>query len=534
MIRREPEYYVTGYNEPDASRAPFYLRALVFDGEQGDFNAGLIEEFNLMMGRQEKMRARGLKNEYAAGKAPSKIVIINASHDNLPASYETARVFREYLKTGGHAASVKVVNTREGLLAELEDDAAGVLLMSQCVDKNVYNTRLAEELEKKGVVIVPGKSTAPGGIFSDKDSTYKLLSDNGKKWDEVARYRKIEVQGRTVTQVVDGIFSAVEELREETRTGTFFVKPNEGGGGLGGFRITKRDEGYLIPDLSKVSGDVAEIHPTFIDFDTDDHAKIRELLWIYRLFASDEKMTANYLKVRLPVEDKSETEAVNVVKEYLKGCEHKRTRRLESMSLSRETAKQRLVKAIRAFEDKFNRRYIPLVNEHIDFGLWGLRAHLRLSRGGPVLEAMYHRVFQLGFTEEGVGYLGADNISNKQTGDLEIIRLGPVNPVMVESIGGKTALFDTLIKGVNALLSLDTLLPVEEKGRVPLRLQLDLAAVSRRIGEGNADTARGLCLASRWGVFAANTAEWLEDSLAYYAWKKTHEEAAGNKNNSAG
>ncbi|MFH1553064.1 MAG: hypothetical protein ABID83_05460, partial [Candidatus Omnitrophota bacterium] len=62
--------------------------------------------------------------------------------------------------------------------------------------------------------------------------------------------------------------------------------------------------------------------------------------------------------------------------------------------------------------------------------------------------------------------------------------------------------------------------PEEETGRVPLRLQLDLATVSQRIGEGNADTARGLCLASRWPKFVENAREWLEDSFVYYDWKK--------------
>ena len=138
----------------------------------------------------------------------------------------------------------------------------------------------------------------------------------------------------------------------------------------------------------------------------------------------------------------------------------------------------------------------------------------------PVLEAMYHRIFQLGFTEEGLGYLGSDNISNKQTGDLEILRLGPVNKIMVDSIGGEKALFETLTKGVEALVLLSGLLPEEDKRRVPLRLQLDLAAVSKRIGEGNADTARGMSLASRWPVFVQNAREWLEDSLDYYASRK--------------
>ena len=231
-------------------------------------------------------------------------------------------------------------------------------------------------------------------------------------------------------------------------------------------------------------------------------------------------MADNYLKVKLPVIDKPDKGSIGVLREYLAGSELKRHRKLAGMVLSPDQARKKLTEAIKIFEKKFYRRYVPLVNEHIDFGLWGLRAHYRLSSEGPILETMYHRVFQLGFTEEGLGYVGSDNISNKQTGDLEITRLGPVNEIMLDAIGGEKALFDTLFTGAEALAALTGLVPEEERGHIPLRLQLDLAAISRRIGEGNADTARGLCLASRWPEFVRNAEEWLEDSLGYYGWKK--------------
>ncbi|MGD2279369.1 MAG: hypothetical protein PVH45_04685, partial [Candidatus Omnitrophota bacterium] len=301
---------------------------------------------------------------------------------------------------------------------------------------------------------------------------------------------------------------------------TFFVNPHEGGGGLGRFRITKTKKGYIIPDLSKVSGDVSSIHPTFLGLDTSNEAKMRELLWIYRLFSSDERMTTNYLWIDLPIEGADDATALKILKDYLEGCAEKRKMKLAKMEMDPAEAERKLVSAIRIFEKKFNRRYTPLVNEHIDFGLWGLRAHYRLSGKGPRLETIYHRIFQLGFTEEGIGYLGADNISNKQTGELEILRLGPVNEIMLESIGGRKVLFDILLKGAEALASLADLEPEEKRNRIPIRLQLDLATVSQRIGEGNADTARGLCLASRWTEFVRNAREWLEDSLSYYSWKK--------------
>lgn len=521
MIKRDPEYYTTGFDGKDPGKAPFYLRSLVFDGEEGDFNMDLINRFNEFLAREGlSFDFRLLDEGTDASNLPKKIVIINASHDDLPTSYETRRIFEERCKAKGASILVVVVNTSEELEKELSSDIEKTLIMSQCVDKKVYNVEKVEELSKKGAVIVPGAITAPGSIFSDKGSTYRLLSDEGKDWSRVARYEQVPVIDKKVEEVVDDIFTAIDKLQREIDQTTFFIKPHEGGGGLGGFRIAKTEKGYIIPDLSKVTGDNSAIHPTFIDFDVNNEKKLKELLWIYRLFEQDEKTAANYLKVKLPMTGKDDKKDMEVLKEYIESSEEKRHKKLAAMVMKDDEAREKLVKAIKAFEKKFDRRYEPLVNEHIDFGLWGLRAHYRLSKRGPVLETMYHRVFQLGFTEEGLGYLGADNISNKQTGDLEIIRLGPINKIMIDSIGGEKILFATLHKGAEALIELIKLLPEDEKRRVPIRVQLDLAAVSQRIGEGNADTARGLCLASRWTEFVRNGAEWLDDSFAYYAWKK--------------
>ena len=520
MIERDPKYYTTGHTGEDPYKAPFYLRSLVFDNEGGDLNTHLINEFNSFLQEEGRFRKQRLVlDEEGAEKFPEKIIVVNASHDNLPTSYETARIFEDYCKSKGHSVPAKVINRKEELDREIKSKPEGTLLISQCVDKKVYNVHLAEEYEKLGVVTVPGKVTAPGSVFSDKDSTYRLLSDEGKDWSKVARYKKVPIEGKRIEDVVDGVFEAIDDLENKTGDVTFFVKPHEGGGGLGGFRITKAEEGYIIPDLSKVSGDSSEIHPTFIDFDFESKTKLHELLWVYRLFKSDEKLTKNYLKVDLPI-SANDDKSIETLKDYILSSKAKRDRKLASMVIEKKTAHKQLVEAIGVFEKKFQRKYIPLVNEHIDFGLWGLRAHYRLSCKGPVLETMYHRVFQLGFTEEGLGYVGSDNISNKQTGDLEITRLGPINEIMLESIGGREALFATLLEGAEALVSLAKLSPEEERYYVPLRLQLDLAAISRRIGEGNADTARGLCLASRWTEFVRNAQEWLEDSLRYYAWKK--------------
>ena len=520
MIQREAKYYTTGYDGVNPCESPFYLRSLVFDGENGDYNNFLINEFNQYIESKEELNkirldySEGMRKQY-----PKKIVIINASHDDLPTSYETARVFEEYILKNKLSINVSVVNSHESLIEKINEDDE-TIIVSQCVDKKVYNIELAKELKKKGVVAIPGEITAPGSVFSDKDSTYKLLSDDGKDWGEVARYEKVSVENKEVHQVVCEIFDAVDKLSGELGDNVFFVKPHEGGGGLGGFRITKTVDGYIIPDLSKVTGDSSEIHPTFVDIDTEDKTKLVELLWIYRLFAKNDAMKKNYIKVDLKIDDLDDETAINILKKYIVDSEEHRHKKLSEMVLSKEEAQKKVSDAIKIFEKKFNKRYTPLVNEHIDFGMWGLRAHYRLTKNGPKLETMYHRIFQLGFTKEGIGYLGADNISNKQTGDLEITRLGPINEIMVSSIGGKDKLFETLHKGAKAVVLLTNLLSDEEKDKVPLRVQLDLAAVSKRIGEGNADTSRGLCLASRWDNFVNNAEDWLEDIFKYYSWRR--------------
>jgi len=520
MIEREARFYTAGYDGELPEEAPLYVRSLVFDETEGDFNEELIQAFNRFLIEKNIFPEHRLIKNGTLKARPRKIIVINASQDDLPTSYETARVFSEYLEEEGMDIPVKVVNTWQDLVTELEPGPEDTLVISQCVDKKVYNKELAERMEARGIVIVPGKVTAPGGIFSDKDSTYRLLSDNGRVWDNVARYIKIDVDSRSVEDVVGHIFRALNRLAKDTGDTVFFVKPHEGGGGLGGFRITKKDGGYIIPDLSKLTGDSSGIHPTFINIDTGDAARLRELLWIYRLFGSDEKLRSNYLFVDLPVIDTDDDKAVDILKEYIEGCKEKMERKISGMVKGEKEAREELINAIKVFERKFGRRYIPLINEHIDFGLWGLRAHYRLTGAGPRLEAMYSRIFQLAFTGEGIGYLGADNISNKQTGELEALRVGPVNEIMVRSIGGREVLFNTLVKGASALTKLADTLSDQEKERLPLRVQLDLAVLSQRIGEGNADTARGLSLCSRWTEFIKNNREWLDDSLAYYNWKK--------------
>ena len=91
---------------------------------------------------------------------------------------------------------------------------------------------------------------------------------------------------------------------------------------------------------------------------------------------------------------------------------------------------------------------------------------------------------------------------------------------MVNAIGGEENLNRALTVGARSMAYLVDLQPPELRDRVPVRVQTDLAAPSALLCEGNADTARGLSLASTWDRLVKNTREWLEDGLAYYSWIK--------------
>jgi hypothetical protein len=127
----------------------------------------------------------------------------------------------------------------------------------------------------------------------------------------------------------------------------------------------------------------------------------------------------------------------------------------------------------------------------------------------------------LALTEEGVSYVGSDNISNKHTGVLESVRLTPIKETMVNTVGGRTAFLDLLKRGGLAASALVATQEPELRCRIPVRCQLDIAPIDGKIGEGNADTARGQALGTRWPDFVANMREWIQDCLKYYSMRKS-------------
>jgi hypothetical protein len=127
----------------------------------------------------------------------------------------------------------------------------------------------------------------------------------------------------------------------------------------------------------------------------------------------------------------------------------------------------------------------------------------------------------MALTEEGVSYVGSDNISNKHTGVLESVRLTPIKEVMVNTVGGRTAFLDLLKKGGLAASALVATQEPELRCRIPVRCQLDIAPIDGKIGEGNADTARGQALGTRWPDFVANMQDWFQDCLKCYSMQKS-------------
>lgn len=525
-ISRDPSNYTKGYDEydgVDAQKAPFYLKVKSLDDERSLYSMQLIDEFNDWVSNLDDAEKDTLKT-CKTKEFPEIVILIDGSSFFLPTSPETMRIFKEESKKLGKTIQFHKVNTKEELLESAKINPSRTLIYSQCTSRDIYNVATARQLKKEGVVIVPGVSTAPGGIFSDKARTNNLLKGNERDSRLVAMGYLILHENRTAREVAEEILNEADRISSEHKIDNFFIKPILGGGGLGGFRLMIYNNGYVIPDLSKVTGKKEEAQSSLMDTDIDNEHVIRELVWIYNIFFSKKPLKRNYIKTEIydPVVTNDTNDQMELMKSYLQSGYGKRDMLYTKAKISRNVTIDTLTDAIEAFEKKFNRRYAPIIEEHIDFGTWGLRAHYRLSSRGVLLESMYGRIFQMEFGPYGIGYVGSDNISNSQTGELELDRLEVPNEIMVNAIGGKEKLFRTLYKGARTVYILNKRLPEGEISRVPIRLEVDLAPVSGLIGEVNADTARGLVLGTSWNKFENNTLEWFYDGLGYYSRKKEY------------
>lgn len=520
------ELYSLGHEGP-ITQAPFYLHALGFDSEPGKLGVELISSFNKLAQKDEELSKYAL-NLPTATHFPETIVLIDASNDRLPTGPESFRVLQDEIKRLRIQAHFLLVNSKKELLTAVNKNPESTLVISECVDSKAYNIEVLDELERMGVVVLPGRVTAPGAIFSNKGKTYQMLQDAGKE-ELLARYVTVPASQMNTSQVVSTILDNVDKLSRDWNTDRFFVKPVTGGSGVGGFRISRTNSGYFVPDLSKVTGDAFEILPIRMDVDPQDDHRLDELLWIFSLFSSDPYYNRQYMWINLEtLKNRYETgKDREALRQHLLKTAAIQTAKAEERSLDRDSMHAKLEAAVRRYEAHFNKRYDPVFCEHIDFGAWGLRAHYRLTQRSVELESVYARIFQLALTEEGVSYVGSDNISNKHTGVLESVRLTPIKEAMVNTVGGRTAFLDLLKRGGHAALALVATQEPDLRCRIPVRCQLDIAPIDGKIGEGNADTARGQALGTRWSDFVQNMREWFQDCLKYFSVRKS-----GNKESS--
>jgi hypothetical protein len=522
-IKRLVELYTLGHEGP-ANEAPFYLHALGFDGEPGKLGAELISAFNKQAQADQELSKYALDLPPAV-HFPDTVVLIDASNDRLPTGPESFRVLKDEIARSDIKARCVLVNTRPELMEAVNANPGSTLVISECVDSGAYNLEVLENLEQMGVIVLPGRVTAPGSIFSNKGSTYQMLQDAGQE-DLLARYVTVPASQMNTSRVVASILDNVDKFSGEWNTRRFFVKPVTGGSGVGGFRISLTDRGYFVPDLSKVTGDALEIQPIHLDLDPHDDRRLDELLWIFSLFSADPYYRKQYMWLDLEtLKDRYGTgDDREALRQHLLKTGSVHTDGAQERSLDRAGMQAKLEEAIRRYEEYFSKRYDPVFCEHIDFGAWGLRVHYRLTRRGIQLECIYARIFQLALTEEGVSYVGSDNISNKHTGVLEAVRLTPIKEVMVNTVGGHAAFLDLLKRGGLAALELISTQQSDLRRRIPVRCQIDIAPIDGKIGEGNADTARGQALGTRWSSFTADMREWFQDCLRHYSLRKSNNE----------
>ena len=273
--QRFVELYSLGHKGP-ITEAPFYIHALGFDGEPGKLGVELISSFNKLAQKEEELSKYALDLPNVE-HFPDTIVLIDASNDRLPTGPESFRVLQDKIKQLGIKANCHLVNTREELLAAVNKNPTSALVISECVDSRAYNIEVLDILEGMGVVVLPGRVTAPGSIFSNKGNTYQMLQDAGKE-ELLARYVTVPASQLDTSQVVSTILDNVDTFSQHWNTSRFFVKPVTGGSGVGGFRISRTNSGYFVPDLSKVTGEALEILPIRMDVDPQDNHRLDELL----------------------------------------------------------------------------------------------------------------------------------------------------------------------------------------------------------------------------------------------------------------
>ena len=429
------------------------------------------------------------------------------------------------MKQLGLSIPIRVLNRREDLLTRAARAPKKLLVISQTAQRSLYDATLAKVLEERGIVVVPGSLTAPGGPLSNKKTTYELLSGNGA--DEpppnkdghgprlTANYEVVELNGGKPADTAATILDRASMLSKKWGVTTFFIKPQEGGGGRGCFRLDVYPHGFGLPDLSRlgVATDHATPLPLSLDPQNDDH--LQAMNWLAHRFEDSPATSKAYISAQRTGDVASPAD----FGELLRNCTPRLESKLRASSRSREDSIRLLADAIKNYEQVFDARYLPLICNWIDFGLFSVRVHLRLSREGPVVETLYARLFPVEFSYDSIGVVGVDSITNHTGEGMELNRYAPLVPPLVAYAGGAERLCEKIRGAFDAFARFSSLLAPDERSRVPVRAEFDLSPLNGLIAEGNADPVRAQCANSRWDRFSHNCAQWMEDALSYYSWK---------------
>ncbi len=495
----------------------------------GDLNEDLLESLNHWAARESRFANLRIQADASPLRRPREILLLDGSPSRLPLTMETARVMSAHLNHLGLSIPVKVLNRREELLARAAKAPKELLVISQAAQRSLYDETLAKILESRGIAVVPGPLTAPGGPLSNKKTTYELLNGNragrqilnadGHPRQLMAKYEVVELNGGGAEETAAAILDAADALAKRWNTTTFFVKPQEGGGGRGCFRLDVYPDGFGLPDLSKLGIATDNTTPLPLSLDVENHSHLEAIDWLIHRFRASPSTAKAYVRTKRTTPIGRNNTLPGALRKILRDSAPRLESELRASSRSPKDAIRLLANAIENYEQVFDARYLPLICDWIDFGLFSVRVHLRLSREGPIAETLYARLFPIEFSDDSIGIVGVDSITNRTEGGMELNRYTPLVPALVAYAGGAERLCEKIRGAFYAFTRFLSLTLPEERGRIPIRAEFDLSPLNGLIVEGNADPVRAQCANSRWRRFRKNCTQWMEDALSFYSWK---------------
>ncbi|MBS3060761.1 MAG: hypothetical protein J4432_04620 [DPANN group archaeon] len=522
-IERQPEYLPEFYEQSKACADHFDIEDEAV-GYHRELLLGINAKIKEKLGKRHSLTTLGDE----INVLPERVVIIDGTSVGLPFGRQMERSINYYLEKwlgAGHGINIQRVHTREDWQKAVEGIEDKTLLVELATSRNIFNKEDHKRLKESGCVIVPGSISVGGEILSDKQKTFNYLSNNGTDLRLVAKYEAVK-HAEDKKELAGGIINAVDELNKDGIE-RFFIKPAAGGGGKGGFRLIKIRDMYLVFDLSRLTGKLEEpVLPYYFPIASDQDDVIDSFVWVFAFFVKN-KLDKQYIET--PIEDLMKKYNAETKRDALKALVKDKNERplseiytpefLERFNkklLTRSETIELLANAIEAYPYD----YAPVVCEHLTYGPFGLRAHYRVNINGIKPETIYARIFQTQLSENGIGYIGLDNLSNAITGDIEEVRASPMHHELIKGVGGFEALEKTLINGAEAASKILDAMPEDEKGIYPVRLEFDMTALEHKLHEGNGNSSRDLALNNSWGNFVENNAYWFFAALACYQHEK--------------